>query len=66
MGTTIKRKVQQGGQAKENVALQEGEPETLSVLRLRGLGKELWKGSEAAEHVALERDSWIGEDLDRG
>ncbi len=30
----------------------------LSILALRGLGKDLWTGIDAAEHVARERDSW--------
>ncbi len=29
-----------------------------SILELRGLGKELWKTVDPAEHVASERDSW--------
>lgn len=33
-------------------------PERRSILELRGLGKELWKGIDAAEHVERERDSW--------
>jgi plasmid stability protein len=35
-----------------------GEPERLSILELRGLGKELWKGMDAAAHVEAERRSW--------
>jgi plasmid stability protein len=34
------------------------EPEPLSILELRGLGKERWKGIDAAEHVEAERRSW--------
>ena len=34
------------------------EPEQLSILELEGLGKELWEGKSAAEHVAEERRSW--------
>jgi plasmid stability protein len=30
----------------------------LSILDLQGLGKELWTGIDAAQHVADERDSW--------
>jgi len=33
-------------------------PEPLSLLELRGLGKETWADADAAEHVATERDSW--------
>lgn len=32
--------------------------EQLSLLDLKGLGKERWRDIEAAEHVAKERDSW--------
>ncbi len=32
------------------------EPETLSILELRGLGREVW--GDAARHVAEERRSW--------
>ena len=34
------------------------EPEPLSILDLQGLGKEHWRGSDAAEHVERERSSW--------
>ncbi len=34
------------------------EPEPLSILALRGLGKEHWAGVEAGEHVERERGSW--------
>lgn len=34
------------------------EPEPLSILELRGLGKELWTGIDAADHVERERRSW--------
>ena len=34
------------------------EPEPLSILDLRGLGKELWTGIDPAEHVEGERRSW--------
>jgi plasmid stability protein len=33
-------------------------PERLSVLELRGLGKEIWAGMDAAEHVEEIRGSW--------
>ena len=32
--------------------------EPLSIRGLRGLGKELWKGIDAAEYIREERDSW--------
>ena len=32
--------------------------EPLSLLDLRGLGKELWTGIDGAEHVDAERKSW--------
>ena len=31
-----------------------------SILELRGLGKEVWKGVDPDEYVAQERDSWDG------
>lgn len=37
-------------------ALEASKP--LSILELQGLGKELWKDTDAAEHVRRERDSW--------
>lgn len=30
----------------------------LSILELRGLGKELWRGVDAEAHVASERAAW--------
>lgn len=33
-------------------------PATLSILQLRGLGKELWRDIDAASHVAGERAAW--------
>ena len=30
----------------------------LSILELRGLGKELWDRTDGAEHVRRERESW--------
>jgi plasmid stability protein len=32
--------------------------ETVSILELRGLGKELWKGVDPAKYVDEERSSW--------
>jgi plasmid stability protein len=34
------------------------EPQPLSILELRGLGKATWAGVEPARHVAEERASW--------
>jgi len=34
------------------------QPEPLSILELRGLGKEIWKGVDAVAHVEQERRSW--------
>jgi plasmid stability protein len=35
------------------------EPATpLSILELRGLGKELWRGVDGASHVERERTAW--------
>ena len=33
-------------------------PEPISILTLRGLGKEQWAGIEPAAHVEAERQSW--------
>ncbi len=33
-------------------------PDLLSILTLRGLGKEQWSGIEPAAHVEVERKSW--------
>jgi plasmid stability protein len=33
-------------------------PAARSILELRGLGKELWRGVDAASHVANERATW--------
>ena len=33
-------------------------PRALSILELEGLGKEQWKGIDAAAHVRAERDAW--------
>jgi len=33
-------------------------PEPLSIMSLRGLGKERWAGINPANHVAIERRSW--------
>lgn len=32
--------------------------ESVSLLELRGLGKELWKGVDPAKYVDEERNSW--------
>ncbi|MDE3154547.1 MAG: hypothetical protein KGN76_05555 [Acidobacteriota bacterium] len=37
-------------------ALEASEP--TSILDLQGLGKELWRGADAAAHVREERESW--------
>ena len=34
------------------------QPTPRSILELRGLGKELWRGIDAASHVQRERRSW--------
>lgn len=34
------------------------EPEPLSLLKLEGLGKEVWEGIDAAEYIDEERASW--------
>lgn len=33
-------------------------PKQLSILDLKGLGKEHWRDVDAAEHIAQERDTW--------
>ena len=33
-------------------------PKTLSILELRGLGKEHWREVDAAKHVENERAAW--------
>lgn len=33
-------------------------PKPVSILGLRGLGKDLWQGVDAGAHVRSERDSW--------
>ena len=35
-----------------------GGEERLSILELRGLGKELWEGIDPAEYIEQERASW--------
>ena len=30
----------------------------VSILELRGLGREIWRGIDAAEHVRSEREAW--------
>jgi plasmid stability protein len=34
------------------------EPASLSILALKGLGKEVWRGVDPAAHVAEERRTW--------
>lgn len=33
-------------------------PKSTSLLDLRGLGKEYWRGVDASAHVKHERDAW--------
>ena len=33
-------------------------PTALSILELRGLGKDLWRDIDATSHVASERSTW--------
>ena len=33
-------------------------PPPVSILDLRGLGREMWRDTDAAAHVARERASW--------
>src|SRR5574337_1415069 len=34
------------------------EPESLSILALKGLGKEVWRGVDSAAYIEQERRSW--------
>lgn len=34
------------------------QPAPLSILDLEGLGKEVWRGTDAGRHVEAERASW--------
>ncbi len=33
-------------------------PKPVSIMELKGLGKDLWRGIEGADHVDSERDAW--------
>jgi plasmid stability protein len=33
-------------------------PKAVSILELQGLGKEVWRDMDAAEHIKAERDAW--------
>jgi plasmid stability protein len=35
-----------------------GRAEPVSILELRGLGKDVWSGQDAAAHVEAERRAW--------
>jgi plasmid stability protein len=35
-----------------------GRPQQVSILELRGLGKDIWQGTDAAAHVDAERRAW--------
>lgn len=35
-----------------------GRPDAVSILQLRGLGKDAWQGTDAAAHVETERRAW--------
>lgn len=39
-------------------ALETSSEEEVSILQLKGLGKNLWKNVDAAKHIKSERDSW--------
>lgn len=34
------------------------DPQSLSIMDLGGLGKEIWQGIDAAEYIEQERRSW--------
>lgn len=54
--TTERRSVAQQVVHLVEKAVEEETP--LSILRLRGLGKETWRGVDAVRYVAEERGSW--------
>ena len=35
-----------------------GRPQQVSILELRGLGKEVWEATDATSHVEAERRTW--------
>lgn len=39
-----------------------GPEKNLSIMGLKGLGKEIWAGIDAAEYIREERDSWDDDD----
>lgn len=41
-------------------AARKNSPAKHSILELEGLGAEIWKGIDADEYVAKERDAWDG------
>ena len=41
-----------------SLSLQGPKRRKLRLADLRGLGKEIWEGADAAEYVARERNSW--------
>jgi plasmid stability protein len=64
---TLYRKLQKRARARHRSVAQEvtsilaaavASAKPLSILDLRGLGKEAWKGIDAAAHVDRERRNW--------
>jgi len=64
---SLYRKLRKRARARQRSVVQEvtsileaaiASPKRLSILELRGLGKEAWKGVDAADHVDRERRGW--------
>jgi len=47
------------GTGSTSIIVVQEQQDTSSLLRLRGLGKELWKGEDAQEYVNRLRREWI-------
>jgi hypothetical protein len=44
----------------ENLRVEATSEARTSILALQGLGKEIWRGTDALDYVDRERDSWNG------
>lgn len=40
------------------IAIRESKKQKPSILKLRGLGRKIWKDVDSEKHINLERDSW--------
>ncbi len=47
------------GTGSTSIIVVQEQQDTSSLLRLRGLGKELWKGEDAQEYVNRLRREWV-------